>query len=83
MIQGRLTDNSWLLYEDVRLTGGFAFVVWWKGALAGQFVLTIGGYHPDFHRDGYPDVPASACPGRSPTTSPSRAAPTSRSPPRR
>ncbi len=56
MIRAALTDNSWLLYEDVRLTGGFAFVIWWKGALAGQFVLTIGGYHPDFHRDGYPDV---------------------------
>ena len=41
----------------MRLTGGFAFALWWKGPLAGQFVLTMGGYHPDFHRDGYPDVP--------------------------
>lgn len=57
MIKAQLTDNSWLLYEDVRLTGGFAFAVWWKGPLAGQFVLTMGGYHPSFHRDGYPDVP--------------------------
>ena len=58
LIQAQLTDNSWLLYEDVRLTGGFAFAIWWKGPLAGQFVLTMGGYHPDFARaDGYPDVP--------------------------
>jgi hypothetical protein len=57
LIQAQLTDNSWLLYEDVRLTGGFAFALWWKGPLAGQFVLTLGGYHPDFHREGYPDVP--------------------------
>ncbi|MGE3443366.1 MAG: DUF6603 domain-containing protein [Acidimicrobiia bacterium] len=57
MIQAQLTENSWLLYEDVRLTGGFAFAIWWKGPLAGQFVLSIGGYHPDFHRDGYPEVP--------------------------
>jgi large repetitive protein len=56
-IRAQLTENSWLLYEDVRLTGGFAFAVWWKGPLAGQFVLTIGGYYPGFHRDGYPDVP--------------------------
>ena len=56
-IRAQLTENSWLLYPEVRLTGGFAFVVWWKGPLAGQFVLTIGGYHPRFHRDGYPDVP--------------------------
>ena len=57
LIKAQLTDNSWLLYEDIRLTGGFAFAMWWKGQLAGQFVLTMGGYHPDFHRDGYPDVP--------------------------
>lgn len=58
LIQAQLTDNSWLLYPEVRLTGGFAFAVWWKGPLAGQFVLTLGGYHPHFEIPaGYPDVP--------------------------
>ena len=56
-VQGQLTDNSWLLYPDVRLTGGFAYVLWFKGPHRGEFVLTMGGYHPDFHRDGYPEVP--------------------------
>ena len=56
-VQGQLTDNSWLLYEDVKLTGGFAFVIWFKGEHSGEFVTTLGGYHPDFHRDGYPQVP--------------------------
>ena len=56
-MQAQLTDNSWLLYPEVRLTGGFAFVTWFGGPNAGEFVLTIGGYHPSFHRDGYPDVP--------------------------
>ena len=56
-IQGQLTDNSWLLYPDVRLTGGFAFVLWFAGPYDGEFVLTLGGYHPDFHRAGYPQVP--------------------------
>ena len=56
-VQAQLTDNSWLLYPDVRLTGGFAFVIWFAGPNAGQFVLTIGGYHPKFKRDGYPVVP--------------------------
>ncbi|MEO7269618.1 MAG: DUF6603 domain-containing protein, partial [Knoellia sp.] len=38
--------------------GGFAFAIWWKGPLAGQFVLTMGGYHPDFPVPiGYPEVP--------------------------
>jgi hypothetical protein len=56
-VQGQLTDNSWLLYKDVRLTGGFAFVTWFKGEYRGQVVLTLGGYHPDFRRAGYPVVP--------------------------
>ena len=56
-VQGQLTDNSWLLYPDVRLTGGFAYVLWFSGPHRGEFVLTMGGFHPDFHRDGYPQVP--------------------------
>jgi hypothetical protein len=56
-VQGQLTDNSWLLYPDIKLTGGFAYVIWFKGERAGEFVLTLGGYHPDFHRAGYPQVP--------------------------
>ena len=56
-IQAQLTDNSWILHESVRLTGGFAFVTWFGGPNAGQFVLTLGGYHPSFKRDGYPIVP--------------------------
>ena len=57
LVQGQLTDNSWLLLREVRLTGGFAFAAWFAGPNRGQFVVTIGGYHPDFHRDGYPIVP--------------------------
>jgi len=57
IVQAQLTENSWLLTESVRLTGGFAFATWWKGNNAGNFVVTMGGYHPKFHRDGYPVVP--------------------------
>lgn len=56
-IQAQLTDNSWLLHPSARLTGGFAFVSWFKGDKAGQFVITLGGYHPSFQREGYPVVP--------------------------
>ena len=61
-IQAQLTDNSWLLTPDCRLTGGFAYVMWFKnqpngGPGAGEFVLTLGGYHPSFQRKGYPVVP--------------------------
>jgi hypothetical protein len=57
LVQAQLTENSWLLDKSVRLTGGFAFATWWKGPNAGQFVITVGGYHPRFHHDGYPVVP--------------------------
>lgn len=54
-IQGQLTDNSWLLSRDCQLTGGFAFFLWFE---RGQFLLTIGGYHPSFQREPeYPEVP--------------------------
>ncbi len=56
-IQAQLTDNSWLLHRSVRLTGGFAYASWFKGEKAGQFVLTMGGYHPRFPSEGYPQVP--------------------------
>ena len=57
LVQAQLTDNSWLIAPAVRLTGGFAFAAWFAGPNRGQFVLSLGGYHPDFHRDGYPVVP--------------------------
>jgi hypothetical protein len=57
LVQAQLTQNSWLLDKSVRLTGGFAFETWWKGPNSGQFVITVGGYHPRFHHDGYPLVP--------------------------
>jgi hypothetical protein len=54
-VQGQLTDNSWLLSESCRLTGGFALVNWLR---TGQFVLTVGGYHPEFDKPPeFPVVP--------------------------
>jgi hypothetical protein len=54
-IQAQLTDNSYLLSRDCQLTGGFAYFVWFSQS---QFLLTLGGYHPAFHkRPEFPDVP--------------------------
>ena len=54
-MQAQLTDNSWIINESCRLTGGFAFVTWFR---TGQFVLTLGGYHPRFAAPaGFPVVP--------------------------
>jgi hypothetical protein len=58
VVQAQLTQNSWLLTPDCRLTGGFAYASFFgANPNAGQMVLSIGGYHPDFHHDGYPVVP--------------------------
>jgi hypothetical protein len=58
LVQAQLTQNSYLLTRDCRLTGGFAFASFFDpNPDAGQFVLSIGGYHPSFHHDGYPVVP--------------------------
>ncbi|GAA2143747.1 DUF6603 domain-containing protein [Actinomadura napierensis] len=44
-----LTRNSYLLDPACLLTGGFAFYVWFgRHAQAGDFVVVLGGYHPNF-----------------------------------
>jgi hypothetical protein len=63
-IRGLLTSNSYVLSRENRLTGGFAFFSWFKDsgeANAGDFVATLGGYHPSYHVPAhYPTVPRLA-----------------------
>ncbi len=60
-VRGLLTPGSYLAAQSCQLSGGFAFYCWFKdreGVRAGDFVLTIGGYHPAFDRPAhYPVVP--------------------------
>lgn len=57
-LQALLTNNSWILHTDCKLTGGFALFVWFGGQHKGDMVLTLGGYHPNFRRpEHYPVVP--------------------------
>lgn len=58
-----LTSNSFVIDSNCKLTGGLAFYLWFKnqvdtGARAGEFVFTLGGYHPAFKKPAYfPDEP--------------------------
>lgn len=54
-----LTPNSYVIDPACKLTGGFAFFAWFDPSdHAGDFVVTIGGYHPAFEKPKwYPDVP--------------------------
>ncbi|MDF5728930.1 MAG: hypothetical protein PUP92_13125 [Rhizonema sp. PD38] len=57
-VQAQLTPASYILSGNCRLTGGFAFCIWYAGEHAGDFVITLGGYHPAFKVPShYPKVP--------------------------
>lgn len=58
-IQAELNEKeSHILSPDCHLMGGFAFYSWFSGEHEGDFVLTLGGYHPKFKvPDHYPKVP--------------------------
>lgn len=49
-----LSQNSYVLDQNCHLIGGFAFYCWFgPNAHAGDFVFTIGGYHPAFKQPDY------------------------------
>lgn len=53
-----LTDASYLLAKKCKLFGGFSFYSWFDGPHKGEFVLSLGGYHPQFKPPPhYPTVP--------------------------
>ncbi|MCL9794752.1 hypothetical protein MXD58_010625 [Frankia sp. AgKG'84/4] len=58
-IAAQLSPASYVLTPACHLTGGFAAATWFgSNAHAGQFVVTLGGYHPAFSRPSYyPDAP--------------------------
>ena len=61
-IQGQLTPASHIFSHDCLLTGGFAAFAWFSNSEhRGDFVLTLGGYHPDYTPpEHYPLVPRLA-----------------------
>ena len=54
-----LAPGSYVFNEKAKLTGGFAMAAWFgPSEHAGDFVYTIGGYHPSFNVPAhYPRVP--------------------------
>ena len=57
-VAGKLSPASYLFGGFVKLTGGFAFYAWFSGENQGDFVVSLGGYHPAFTKpDNYPVVP--------------------------
>ncbi|EFY85733.1 putative transcriptional activator srcap-like protein [Metarhizium acridum CQMa 102] len=61
--EAQLSPNSYILDPNCHLTGGFALYYWFDAPHAdhsktGEFVFSLGGYHPAFHiPEGYPNPP--------------------------
>lgn len=55
-IEARLNRNSYVFSGACKIRGGFAFVSWFAGDNAGDFVLSVGGYAPGFDPGHYPAV---------------------------
>ncbi|MFD7598424.1 DUF6603 domain-containing protein [Kitasatospora sp. NPDC059812] len=58
-LTAQLTDKSYILDKNCKPTGGLALCVWVPPSPhAGDFVVSVGGYHPAFVKPGhYPAVP--------------------------
>jgi hypothetical protein len=62
--EARLTENSYVLRKDFKLRGGFAFYSWFAGEQEGDFIVSIGGYHPRFIAPAHypkPDLVEFSC----------------------
>ena len=57
-IAGALTPASYVFGSFIKLSGGFAFYLWFGGEHKGDFVVTLGGYAPSYTKPAwYPAVP--------------------------
>lgn len=57
-VRAQLTPASYIFSRNCHLTGGFAFYSWFGKDHPGDFILTLGGYHPNYKVPGhYPQVP--------------------------
>lgn len=56
-MEGALSGDSYILNQDCRINGGFAFYVWFGvSEHAGDFVITLGGYKSGYNVAHYPKV---------------------------
>ncbi|MEW2580538.1 DUF6603 domain-containing protein [Streptomyces syringium] len=57
-IAASMGTRSFLVDEECKLTGDARLILWFgKSAHPGDFVCTVGGYHPRFPRQAHPHYP--------------------------
>ncbi|KAF4333890.1 hypothetical protein FBEOM_12284 [Fusarium beomiforme] len=59
LFEGRIADGSFLLFQDCKLSGGFAVGAWFgTSPQAGDWCISIGGWHPAYQPPAhYPSTP--------------------------
>jgi hypothetical protein len=59
-VNAQLSPASYVLSKNAKLTGGFAFDIWFSpNPYSGDFVVTLGGYNPYYiPQKYYPSVPS-------------------------
>ncbi|MEU5426101.1 DUF6603 domain-containing protein [Streptomyces olivoreticuli] len=57
-VEGELTEDSYVISRECKPKGGFAYCTWLDPSPhAGDFVVSIGGYHPGYAKPAhYPEV---------------------------
>ena len=61
-MEAQLAEGSYIFSKTCHLTGGYAAYVWFAGEHEGDFVVSLGGYHPYFKAPShYPVVPRVGC----------------------
>lgn len=56
-VEAMITPNSYVFGKDAKLRGGFALYLWVSGEHEGDFVVSLGGYHPLYKKPAhYPNV---------------------------
>jgi hypothetical protein len=56
-VEAMITPSSYVFSKTAKLRGGFALYIWVSGPHEGDFVITLGGYHPRFNKPAhYPNV---------------------------
>lgn len=63
LLRARLSPNSYVMHPDIfSLQGDFALGAWYKEPHKGDFLFSIGGYHPLFKKpEHYPELIRVGC----------------------
>lgn len=56
-VDGKISEDSYIIDRNCHLHGGFAFYLWYDGEHRGDFVISVGGYADRFQRPAhYPSL---------------------------